>query len=398
MKFISKFHALESAWVRVIILAIAAFVFNTTEFIPVALLSDIASGFTMPVSSTGLMITIYAWVVALASLPLMLLTAKFERKKLLVLVFATFIVGHIITSLSWRFEVLILGRVITAFSHAIFWSITASLAVRVAPIGKKMQALGLLATGTALATVLGLPIGRIIGQLLGWRMTFFCIGMIAVLSLIGIVRLLPKLPSQDVGNFKSIPLLFKKPALLGIFALTVLIITAHFAAYSYIEPFAQEVVHLSTRSATLLLLLFGVAGIVGSIIFSRLSSKNPKIFFTTAIAIVALCLLLLLPIASLANGFMVLSFIWGTAITCVGLMLQVKVLDLAPEATDVAMSIYSGIVNIGIGGGALVGTIIIGQWGLHNIGYISGFLASLAFVLSVYLFKKFQVALSNKTA
>ncbi len=382
----------QNSWLPVLILATSAFVFNTTEFAPVALLSDIAASFDMKVADTGLMITIYAWLVALTSLPLMLLTGKMERRNLLAIVFILFIIGHLISGIAWSFLILIFGRIIVAFAHAIFWSITASLAVRLAPSGKRMQALGLLATGTAIATVLGLPIGRVIGQMWNWRVTFLCIGAIAIVTLIGLFLYLPKLPSQDSGNLKSIPILLKKPALVGIFVVTVLIITAHFAAYSYIEPFAQNIAKMSDDFTTLLLLIFGGAGIIGSWIFSRFNAQHPKPFLIYAHIVVVLCLLTLLPMALHPSSFMALVLIWGVAITCIGLALQVKVLDLAPEATDVAMSIYSGIVNIGIGGGALLGNIIILQAGMKNIGFVSAFFALMALAVIVYLFKHYQTA------
>ncbi|WP_275075827.1 MULTISPECIES: sugar transporter [Providencia] len=388
----------KTAWIRVLALAVAAFVFNTTEFVPVALLSDIAASFDMTVAHTGLMITIYAWVVALMSLPLMLLTSKIERRKLLGFLFVIFIISHIVTGFAWNFDVLIIGRVGVALSHAVFWSITASLAIRVAPAGKKAQALGLLATGTALATVLGLPIGRVIGQFLGWRVTFLCIGVVALFTMIALIRFLPRLPSEHSGSLKSLPVLFKRPALVGMFALTVLVVTAHFAAYSYIEPFVRDVAHQSQNFATVLLLIFGAAGIIGSVIFSRYSTKLSLIFLPSAIALMTLCLLLLLPMGGNAWSLITLSVFWGIAMMCISLGMQVKVIDLAPDATDLAMAIFSGIFNIGIGGGALLGNQVIVHMGMTRIGYVGAVIGVIAFILCLYLFRRYSQTLSDKLA
>ncbi|EAO1559834.1 sugar transporter [Salmonella enterica] len=379
------------AWLRVVTLAIAAFIFNTTEFVPVGLLSDIAESFHMQTAQVGIMLTIYAWVVAVMSLPFMLLTSQMERRKLLIYLFVLFIASHVLSFLAWNFTVLVISRIGIAFAHAIFWSITASLAIRLAPAGKRAQALSLIATGTALAMVLGLPIGRVVGQYFGWRTTFFAIGMGALITLLCLIKLLPKLPSEHSGSLKSLPLLFRRPALMSLYVLTVVVVTAHYTAYSYIEPFVQNVAGLSANFATVLLLILGGAGIIGSLVFGKLGNRHASSLVSIAIALLVVCLLLLLPAAESEAHLAILSIFWGIAIMVIGLGMQVKVLALAPDATDVAMALFSGIFNIGIGAGALVGNQVSLHWSMSAIGYIGAIPACAALVWAVLIFRKWPV-------
>lgn len=384
------------AWLRVVTLAIAAFIFNTTEFVPVGLLSDIAESFHMQTAQVGIMLTIYAWVVAVMSLPFMLLTSQMERRKLLIYLFVLFIASHVLSFLAWNFTVLVISRIGIAFAHAIFWSITASLAIRLAPAGKRAQALSLIATGTALAMVLGLPIGRVVGQYFGWRTTFFAIGMGALITLLCLIKLLPKLPSEHSGSLKSLPLLFRRPALMSLYVLTVVVVTAHYTAYSYIEPFVQNVAGLSANFATVLLLILGGAGIIGSLVFGKLGNRHASSLVSIAIALLVICLLLLLPAANSEAHLAILSIFWGIAIMVIGLGMQVKVLALAPDATDVAMALFSGIFNIGIGAGALVGNQVSLHWSMSAIGYIGAIPACAALVWAVLIFRKWPVTLEEQ--
>ncbi|EHL8701412.1 sugar transporter [Salmonella enterica] len=384
------------AWLRVVTLAIAAFIFNTTEFVPVGLLSDIAESFHMQTAQVGIMLTIYAWVVAVMSLPFMLLTSQMERRKLLICLFVLFIASHVLSFLAWNFTVLVISRIGIAFAHAIFWSITASLAIRLAPAGKRAQALSLIATGTALAMVLGLPIGRVVGQYFGWRTTFFAIGMGALITLLCLIKLLPKLPSEHSGSLKSLPLLFRRPALMSLYVLTVVVVTAHYTAYSYIEPFVQNVAGLSANFATVLLLILGGAGIIGSLVFGKLGNRHASSLVSIAIALLVVCLLLLLPAAESEAHLAILSIFWGIAIMVIGLGMQVKVLALAPDATDVAMALFSGIFNIGNGAGALVGNQVSLHWSMSAIGYIGAIPACAALVWAVLIFRKWPVTLEEQ--
>ena len=386
------------AWLRVVTLAIAAFIFNTTEFVPVGLLSDIAASFHMETAQVGIMLTIYAWVVALMSLPFMLLTSQMERRKLLIGLFVVFIASHVLSFMAWNFTVLVISRVGIAFAHAVFWSITASLAIRLAPAGERAQALSLIATGTALAMVLGLPIGRIVGQYFGWRTTFFAIGMGALITLVCLIKLLPKLPSEHSGSLKSLPLLMRRPALMSIYLLTVIVVTAHYTAYSYIEPFVQVVAGFSANFATVLLLILGGAGIIGSILFGKLGNKHASALVSSAIGLLLACLLLLMPAAGSESHLAILSLFWGVAIMIIGLGMQVKVLALAPDATDVAMSLFSGIFNLGIGAGALVGNQISLHVSMSAIGYLGAIPALIALIWSVLIFRKWPVAMEEQTS
>ena len=380
---------------RVILLAFAGFVFNTTEFLPVALLSDIADSFHIPVEHAGLMITLYAWIVSLMSLPFMLMTAKLERRSLLIKLLIVFVASHVLSVLAWDFWVLLLSRIGIAFTHAIFWSITASLAVRVAPKDKKAQAIGLLAMGSALAMVLGLPLGRVIGQYFGWREAFAIIAVLAFTILILLYRFLPHLESRNAGSLRSLPLLIKRPLLLGLYALTILIISAHFTAYSYIEPFMVRIGEMSDSAATAILLIFGLSGITASLLFNRFYQRSPTVFLLTSMGILGLSLVLLLPLSESQFSMFLLAFIWGIGISGIGLSLQVRVLQLASDATDVAMAIYSGLYNVGIGGGALLGNQVMQHLGLANIGFSGAAFAMLGIGLFVYLHVRYGKSYGN---
>lgn len=376
------------AWLPVIALSFAAFIFNTTEFVPVGLLPSIAESFNMNEAHTGLLITGYAWMVTIMSLPLTIITAKIERRLLLVILFIIFIASHLLAWLAWSFASLMAARIGIACAHAVFWAITTPLAVRIAPFHKKAKALSFIVTGSSLATVLGVPIGTVIGQHAGWRITFLLIGLIALLVMIVLIWLLPKLPSSNAGSLKSLPSLFRRPALINVYILTAIIVTGHFTAYTYISPFMRDV-GFSKNFVVFLLLIIGGAGILGSIIFTKIITKYPIGLFISSIITLLICLVTLYFCSYSHITTAILCIIWGSVMTIIALSLQTKVLDIAPDASDVAISMYSGIFNIGIGGGALMGSIVLSHADTTYVGYAGAIYILLAFMMFITISRRF---------
>ena len=375
-------------WSSILCLALAAFIFNTTEFVPVGLLPNIAESFSMDVAHAGLLLTIYAWAVSLLSLPLTVLTAKMERRKLLIFLFCLFIGSHILAGFAWSFYSLMVARIGIACAHAVFWAITTPLAVRLAPNGKKAKAMGFIVVGTSMATVLGIPIGTMIGQLVGWRVTFLCIGVIAFCVMASLIYLLPAVPSMNTISLKAIPKVLKRPVLLNIYLLTAIIITGHFTAYTYITPFMLNVGGFSEQIVVSLLLAVGFSGMIGSLIFAKYAEPHPTAILVMPVILLIICLLSLYVCSFSLITAILQGMVWGLAITIIGMVMQSKVIDAAPDAADIATSVYSGIYNIGIGGGAFVGSQVLVYLSTHYIGFVGAIFVIIALILFYFLSKK----------
>ena len=375
-------------WSSILCLALAAFIFNTTEFVPVGLLPNIAESFSMDVAHAGLLLTIYAWAVSLLSLPLTVLTAKMERRKLLIFLFCLFIGSHILAGFAWSFYSLMVARIGIACAHAVFWAITTPLAVRLAPNGKKAKAMGFIVVGTSMATVLGIPIGTMIGQLVGWRVTFLCIGFIAFCVMAPLLCLLPAVPSMNTISLKAIPKVLKRPVLLNIYLLTAIIITGHFTAYTYITPFMLNVGGFSEQIVVSLLLAVGFSGMIGSLIFAKYAEPHPTAILVMPVILLIICLLSLYVCSFSLITAILQGMVWGLAITIIGMVMQSKVIDAAPDAADIATSVYSGIYNIGIGGGAFVGSQVLVYLSTHYIGFVGAIFVIIALILFYFLSRK----------
>lgn len=373
-------------WLPVISLTLSTFIFNTSEFIPIGLLTSIADDFAITESKAGLLITIYAWVVALASLPLMMAFAKTENKKLMLSLVALFTASHILSGFSNSYVMLMISRIGVACSHAVFWSIVTPLAVHVAPEGHRSTALSMIITGSSIAMIVGLPLGRAVGLMVGWRVTFLLIAILSAIVLCLLAAFLPKVPSDNNISLKTLPTLVSTPALLCIFVMTALTITGHFTAYSYIEPFLGQAAGFTNGEITMVLSAFGVIGIIVSVLFSKYYDRHQFAFLRVAVLGICICTLLL-GISS-GNSFIMVCtcLLWGLSINCFNISMQSCIIEYSPYGTAIAMSIYSGIYNVGIGAGALVGGIVCSHIGIAFVGYVGGavsLISAMFFLLTV---------------
>ena len=373
------------AWLPLIGMTVSAFIFNTSEFMPIGLLSDIAANFGITESHAGLLISVYSWVVTLLSLPLMLLVSKMSYRKLLLGTIALFGIFQVLSGVSASYGMLMVSRIGVACTHAIFWSVASPIAVRLVPEEHQTLAMSMIVTGTSVAMIFGLPLGRVIGLTVGWRMTFLCVAAVAFLVLFYLLFVFPKMSNGTPFQIRQLPQILKCRQLLGIYLITFLVASAYYTGYSYIEPFLKQVAHLADNWITIVLTLFGAAGLLGSFLFSRLYDKHRYTFIRFIIASVAVALLCL-RVASISLYLVILvCVLWGMAVTAFNVAFQAETIKAVPEeASAVAMSLFSGIFNLGIVCGTWLGGTVCNQLSIANIGYAGGIIGVLAVLYCIF--------------
>lgn len=376
-------------WMALGGLTLSAFIFNTSEFIPVALLTDIGGDFSLTEAKAGMLISVYAWVVMTLSLPLMLMTSGMEMRRLLLGVVAVFTSFQVMSYLSTSFGMLMLSRIGVACAHSIFWSIVSIIAVRIVPESHKPIALSMIVTGSSIAMILGLPLGRVIGLSVGWRVTFLSIGAVALVVFLYLSALLPKVPSGGGMTAHDLPSMLKNKILVGIFMTTAVFATGYYTTYSYIEPFLGQVVRMSEGGVTLTLMVFGGAGILGSMLFSRYFPKYRFAFVTLTLICLIGGAVLLLPSAFNAPVTIAVCALLGVSATAFNVAMQSEIISDTPKAqTTVAMSIFSGIFNFGIGTGALAGGLVCTHLSISLIGIAGGVIMFLALLCWLHAVEK----------
>ena len=371
-------------WLPLIGLTCCAFVFNTSEFMPIGLLTDIARSFSLTEAQAGIMISVYAWGVMILSLPLMVFASRFEYKRMLLGVVALFSLGQFLSAIAPTYPVLVCARLVVACAHAVFWSVASIMASRLVDARHGALAISMIATGSSVAQIFGLPLGRAIGLAVGWRMTFGVVGMVSAAVVIYQAFVFPPMAAGERFNLSQLPSLLKNPFLIALYAVTVFMATGYYTCYSYIEPFMQQVAGFEPGLITMSLTVFGFAGLVGSWLFGRLFDGHRFPFLAVALTGVAAALLLMRASAVVPAAVFVVCGVWGCCATAFNVAFQAELIKYTPaDESAVAMSIFSGLFNLGIGTGTAIGGAVVSGPGIAWIGYAGGAIAAVGVLLAV---------------
>ncbi|KQX48450.1 MFS transporter [Paenibacillus sp. Root444D2] len=368
-------------------LAISAFGIGTTEFVPVGLLASIANDLNIGITLAGLLISGYAIGVAVGAPILTALTNRMSRKSLLMSLMVVFIIGNAVAALSPSFEILLIARFITAFSHGVFFSIGATIAVQLVSPEKKGSAIALMFTGLTIAIVTGVPLGTFIGQAFGWRATFWGVALLGVIAIISSAALIPKnLKQSPPAKFSDMFRLLTNGRLVLGFLITAFGYGGTFVAFTYLTPLLHDVTGISSGMINIILIIYGVAVAFGNSIGGKLANKNPLralfwMFIIQAAVLVLLTFLAPFKVAGVIGvvlmGLLAFMNVPGLQLYVVGLAEK-----YVPSAVDVASAINIAAFNVGIAIGSIVGGVVIDSMGLVHTPWVGALMVLVAILLT----------------
>ena len=371
-----------------------------SEFMPIGLLSDISADFGISEAQTGMIISIYAWAVAILSLPLMLLLRRMQYRMMLLMCVGLFAAFQFLAGVANSYWMLVFARLGVAVAHSIFWSIASPLAVRVVAPELQKLALSMIAAGTSIAMIIGLPLGRVIGLALGWRMSFIVIALASVAILMLLVAVFPKVDNPGTFTLRRLPDIFRNRVLVGIYVMLAIYVTGYYTGYSYIEPFLAQTAGMSETMITVALTVFGLAGIGGSMLFTKVYDRTRYRFIAMALIGSAVCLALLLPSTVSMVCVLAVCTMWGFFATSFNISFQNETLRASPsDATAISMSLFSGIFNVGIAMGSIIGGAVTDHGSVDHIGFVgSAFVIVAAIIALTYVFRMMRRRDAEKSA
>ncbi|MGK4579120.1 MFS transporter [Kitasatospora sp. HPMI-4] len=379
------------SWLAVIAVGMGVFAFTTTEMVPIGLLPAMSRDLSVSEGTVGLSVTLYGAIAGFFAPVLTVATRRLDRRLLLLLVLTVFVAGNAFTALSSSYAVLMVSRLLTGFAHGVMWSIAASIAIRLVPPTQTVRATAVVFSGISIASVIGVPFGTFIGSLAGWRTAFWAIAGSGVLILAAAAFLLPPLAPRTVVRLAELPRLLRDGNLRIATLVTAAMVTGHFAAYTYVAPFLEQNAGIPSHWVSALLLLYGVAGVVGNFAGGAAAARALRATTLACILLLAAAVSLLVANGRWHVGTVILLVVWGIAYTALPVCLQTLVFASAPQAPEAATSLYICAFNVSIALGALAGGWLVDASGPSAVMFLGAGFS----VLSALLMTRYRVTRSQ---
>ncbi|MFD9817902.1 MFS transporter [Streptomyces violascens] len=365
-------------------LAIGAFGIGTSEFVIMGLLPEVAGTFDVSIPTAGYLVSGYALGVMLGAPLMTILGTKISRKRMLMLLMGLFIVGNVLSAVAPVFGLMLAGRVVASLAHGAFFGIGSVVAADLVAPEKKAGAIAMMFTGLTVANVVGVPIGTLIGQQVGWRATFFVVAALGVLGLLGVAKLVPDMPKAEGVRLRHEIAAFRNVQVLLAMAMTVLGFGGVFAAITYITPMMTNVAGYADTSVTWLLVLFGLGMVTGNLIGGRFADRALMPLLYVSLSGLALVLALFTVAAHDKTASAIMIFLIGALGFATVPPLQKRVLDQAAGAPTLASAVNIGAFNLGNALSAWLGGIVIAAGlGYTAPNWVGAVLAAAAVVLAI---------------
>ncbi|WP_342418677.1 MFS transporter [Paenibacillus sp. FSL H8-0168] len=378
---------MQSTW-KVYILAIVSFLVGTSEYIISGILDQIATTMGITVSAAGQLITVFSLAYAIGTPILMAVTAKWDRRKLLLSSLGLFAVANVLSFILPGFGMFIAARILMALGAGMVVVTALSIAAKIAPAGKQASSIATVTMGFTASLIIGVPLGRMISSAYGWKTVFLGIALTGIIALIVISMTIPRLKGdRPVPLLQQFALLKKPEVALGL-GITFFWLGGYSLAYTYISPYLLNVSGLGEDMLSSVLLAFGIASLIGSKIGGYSADKKGIPFTLLGGMVLHGISLLLLPFAahSLIAVFALL-ILWSFAAWTTGPTQQYNLVTLVPESSGVMLSLNQSTMQLAMAAGAGIGGVVVGQVSLASITWFGAAGVVIA-IVAVYLLSR----------
>jgi predicted MFS family arabinose efflux permease len=380
------------AWMAVFSLAMGVFGLLTAEYLPASLLTPMASDLGVSEALAGQAVTVTAVVALFAGLLVPGLTRKFDRRMVLLAFSVLMIASNLLVALSSSLTVLLVMRILLGVALGGFWSMAAAVAMRLVPAKLIPRALSIIFSGIAVGTVVSVPLGSYLGGLYGWRSAFVAAAAVGTLTLIFQLFTLPRMAPRKTVQTASVLELLRRPGIAMGMMGCVLAHTGQYALFTYIRPALESVSHIDVDGLSLMLLGFGIANFVGTLLAGWLMERSLRATLLIMPALVGVAALGMIWLPVQVTGLTMLVALWGLAFGGVPVAWSNWVARAVPDQAETAGGMVVASVQSSIATGAALGGVVFGLGGVTGVFITAGGVMLLA---ALFIGLRVRVALSQ---